>query len=373
MEPKAVNLHRLPSNTTELEKSFSSMNISDVFTDKIDFYINEFKLFTAMYNYIPNFVHEVGINCLKANEWFSEKYKSDITDRYFCKVYQDQAKKVELNSVFYFLYEDLIVNFDVQQSRVRFLFKKTDISVAEDIILEIKKFKKRKLKRQPEISLLVNGDCGIEAKSLQIAKPKLSLDDNYNNDFKEIHQTIIKRLSKKNDKGLVLLHGKPGTGKTSYIRYLASMVRKQVIFLPPNMAGAITNPDLISILIDNPNSIFVIEDAENIVINREKDGYSPVSALLNISDGLLSDCLNIQIVCSFNTDISKIDSALMRKGRLIAKYEFKELEVEKAQSLSQKLGFKNRIDFPMTLTAIYNQEETDFQPLKKQKSIGFIG
>jgi len=100
MEPKAVNLHRLPSNTTELEKSFSSMNISDVFTDKIDFYINEFKLFTAMYNYIPNFVHEVGINCLKANEWFSEKYKSDITDRYFCKVYQDQAKKVELNSVF---------------------------------------------------------------------------------------------------------------------------------------------------------------------------------------------------------------------------------------------------------------------------------
>lgn len=138
------------------------------------------------------------------------------------------------------------------------------------------------------------------------------------------------------------------------------------------MAGAITNPDLISILIDNPNSIFVIEDAENIVINREKDGYSPISALLNISDGLLSDCLNIQIVCSFNTDISKIDSALMRKGRLIAKYEFKELEVEKAQSLSQKLGFKNRIDFPMTLTAIYNQEETDFQPLKKQKSIGFI-
>ena len=62
----------------------------------------------------------------------------------------------------------------------------------------------------------------------------------------------------------------------------------------------------------------------------------------------------------------------MRKGRLIAKYEFKELEVEKAQSLSQKLGFKSRIDFPMTLTAIYNQEETDFQPLKKQKSIGFI-
>jgi ATP-dependent 26S proteasome regulatory subunit len=169
----------------------------------------------------------------------------------------------------------------------------------------------------------------------------------------------------------VLLHGKAGTGKTSYIRYLISLVKKEVIFLPPNMASAITNPDLISILIDNPNSIFVIEDAENIVVDREMNGSSPVSALLNISDGLLSDCLNIQIICSFNTDISKIDSALMRKGRLIAKYEFKELEREKSQSLSQKLGFDSIIDSPMTLTAIYNQEEKDFLQSRKHNAIGF--
>jgi ATP-dependent 26S proteasome regulatory subunit len=137
------------------------------------------------------------------------------------------------------------------------------------------------------------------------------------------------------------------------------------------MAAAIVNPDLISILIDNPNSIFVIEDAENIVVDREKDGHSPVSALLNISDGLLSDCLNIQVICSFNTDISKIDSALMRKGRLIAKYEFKELEIEKAKMLSQKLGFTTILNSPMTLTAIYNQDEKDFQQTKRLNTIGF--
>ena len=102
------------------------------------------------------------------------------------------------------------------------------------------------------------------------------------------------------------------------------------------MASVITSPGLVSILIENPNSILVIEDAENIVVDRERNSNSRVSALLNISDGLLSDCLNIQIICSFNTDISKVDSALMRKGRLIAKYEFKELEVEKARALSKK-------------------------------------
>ena len=170
---------------------------------------------------------------------------------------------------------------------------------------------------------------------------------------------------------LAFCNGKPGTGKTSYIRHLITSLNKDVIFLPPNMAGAITNPDLISVLIDNPNSIFVIEDAENIVIDREKDGHSPVTSLLNISDGLLSDCLNIQIICSFNTDISKIDSALLRKGRLIAKYEFKDLEVGKAQTLSDKLGFRSVFDAPMTLTSVYNQDDKDFQEAKKRTPIGF--
>lgn len=78
----------------------------------------------------------------------------------------------------------------------------------------------------------------------------------------------------------------------------------------------------------------------------------------------------IQVICSFNTDISKVDNALMRKGRLIAKYEFGELAI-KARSLSEKLGFKTYINTPMTLGAIYNQGEKDFQPVIKRNAIGF--
>jgi hypothetical protein len=61
----------------------------------------------------------------------------------------------------------------------------------------------------------------------------------------------------------------------------------------------------------------------------------------------------------------------MRKGRLIAKYEFNELAIHKAQALSNKLGFTSVIDKPMALTAIYNQNESDFAPVKRRHTIGF--
>ena len=350
-------------------------NLSDkqlIFEERRRSYLNEQKLFMAYFGEIPNLMEEENINCKKAVEWFLKNYGNQIKDMHFSKVELESSKNnvSEFDDVFFLLDQDLLVDFDTNQSKMRILFRKTNFEFVEKIRKSMVKFRSKK-RQKPEIHLITKEPYGIDLQEFEIQKPKLAIQDNYNDDFLEIHQTILKRLQTKKDKGLVLLHGKPGTGKTSYIRYLITSLKKKVIFLPLNMAAEITNPGLMKLLINNPDSIFVIEDAENIIMDREENGNSPVSTLLNLSDGLLSDCLNIQIICSFNTDISKVDSALLRKGRLIAKYEFKELEAEKAQKLSEKLGFKTQISEPMNLTDIYNQEEMPFEKKKNRIPIGF--
>ncbi|MEO5650485.1 MAG: AAA family ATPase [Ginsengibacter sp.] len=369
---KTLNLSELQLKNISLGKDRPGISLSEIFGNRYDSDINAEKFYVAYFSEIPNCINVPDIDCMKANEWFAETYRGEIKDVYFKEMYLKKRKQLSnvFEEVYYFLYDDLIVYMKTTDCSVKFFFRETNYAKIISIVSAVMKFLERK-PNNPKISLLVYKEKGLVTEKFDVTKPKLNINDNYNDDFKDIHKVILKKLKKRNDKGLVLLHGKPGTGKTSYIRYLLSLVKKKVIFLPPNMAAAITNPELISVLIKNSNSIFVIEDAENIIVDRERNGYSPVSALLNITDGLLSDCLNIQIICSFNTDISKVDNALMRKGRLIAKYEFKELEKVKAQMLSDKLGFNATINSPMTLSAIYNQEEKDFEQTKKNNQIGF--
>lgn len=197
----------------------------------------------------------------------------------------------------------------------------------------------------------------------------IDLATNYNDDLIPIDTVINERLSSEKDKGLVILYGKPGTGKTSYIRHLIHHIKKRKLFIPPSLAQHIADPQFISLLNSYQDSILIIEDAENIIQQRHSQSSSAISNLLNLTDGLLSDCFNIQIICTFNSDISSIDKALLRKGRLIAKYEFKELNAAKAQVLSNFLGYQTVINTAMTIADIYNQN--DLEPADDRKSIGF--
>lgn len=212
----------------------------------------------------------------------------------------------------------------------------------------------------------------LEFTPLSIKIPELDLATHYNDDILPAHDTIVQRLRQPQDKGIVILHGQPGTGKTSYIRHLCGLTDKPKLFIPPNLAPRIADPEFINLLHDNTNSVLLIEDAEELLLKRDGGrGSSAVSNLLNLSDGLLADCFHIQIVCTFNTDLARIDNALLRKGRLIAAYHFQPLAQEKAQALATSLGQTEPVTSPLALADIYNREAPAFDTPVNGSRIGF--
>ncbi len=368
MKPKLIN----DLSVKEFLSEDFRGKISDLlFRDIKGGYINEFYLFSRFFKAIPNLLEERQINCHEANAWFRKTYEKETQAYYFSQLYYSYIGRTDFDDTYFVLHSQVVIVFDMFNSTIRILATSEAAPLVEEIRVGLQQFKKKKKRQKPVISLLVQKHGELDTETVEVKKPKLKISDNYNDDFAQIHSIIYKRLCRQNDKGLVLLHGKPGTGKTSYIRYLAASLRKRVIFLPPNIAEVITNPAFMTLLVERPNTVLVIEDAETIIMDRQHGGRSSVSTLLNLADGLLSDCLNIQIICSFNTDISRIDNALLRRGRLIAQYEFKALETHKAQALSNKLGFTSIIKQPTNLADIYNQQERDFAQ-KKREVIGFV-
>lgn len=223
-----------------------------------------------------------------------------------------------------------------------------------------------------KVGLITQQYNDLVVEETQLKLLPLDLEKHYNDDLVPVYEKLTKRLNTNGEKGLVILHGKPGTGKTNLIRHLTTQLSKQVLVLPPQLVEVMTQPGFIPFLLEQRNSILVIEEAEQVLMDRETDvRNAAVSNLLNLTDGLLADCLAIQILCTFNTDITRLDPALLRKGRLIARYEFRELAVEKANPLLEERGLEYRTDQPMTLADIYHLEEEVHFAKKTPRSIGF--
>ena len=248
----------------------------------------------------------------------------------------------------------------------------TSIDSVFELLSELPSYTKKDMKGK--IHLLKSTSYGFETEAFDLSKPTIDLDLNYGTGFINLHKNIVETIQGKNDNNakLVLLHGLPGTGKTTYLKYLAHELGKKVLFLPPIMAESIVNPDFVPFLMENKDCVLVIEDAEKVIGDRTNSGSSVgVSNLLNLSDGILGDILNIHIIATFNMDKEKIDSALLRKGRLIAEHKFGKLSLEDTQTLLKKLKKKTEATEGLTLAEIYNIDNQQDKSEEERPTIGF--
>ncbi|WP_167013525.1 AAA family ATPase [Chitinophaga sp. Cy-1792] len=331
-----------------------------------DTFINAQAAYIRQFGILPNISTIYDVDIEKMAVKIEAELKDEITQVFRDLEYNSKKKKYDYDEVIYMLTNNRMI---FMASSYMELFYADDTAFIQRFT-EVAAKTRRRAKRQPhEINLVTAKKGSFGLTSMEIKRTKLDLDLCYEDDFKEIDNLIQERLKKDKDKGIVLLHGLPGTGKTTYLRYLIGKLKKRVLFISSEMATNIIEPGFMELLIQNPNSILVIEDAENVILDRKISGNAAVANLLNLSDGLLSDCLNIQLVCSFNSELSAIDSALLRKGRLIARYEFGKLSVEKSQRLSDSLGHKRVITQPMSIAEITNPNEITHQP--KKTVIGF--
>jgi hypothetical protein len=209
------------------------------------------------------------------------------------------------------------------------------------------------------------------------------LDLYYGSGFSVFNKKLMKRLTH-DDKGLVLFHGLPGTGKTYYLRYLLnklSKIDKKVLYFPPTMVEIITEPSFFNFITDwtlenGKRTILLIEDAEPLLTSRNTNRNLGITNLLNLTDGILNDILSIQIIATFNTDLSELDDALLRPERLIARKEFTNLNKNDCKLIAKKIGLdSNIIKKDMSLAELYslkkNNEIMNHGITQEKSTVGF--
>ncbi|MBS1564561.1 MAG: AAA family ATPase [Bacteroidetes bacterium] len=321
-------------------------------------FIDSRAYFQYCYHKVPCITWVDQVNAAKALDYIKTEYADTVTEIVEYSKYNRRKGKTQYSTTLVLMRDNCLL--EIGETYVEVLHTSDDYLTAHALVKELSRFKRRERKQDFEINLVIKDDYGLSLKGMEIKKTKLDLSLYYEDEFVVLDKLIQQRLNRKKDKGIVLLHGLAGTGKTTYLRYLVGRLRKRVLFLSPAVAENIMDSEFMELLIDNPDSILIIEDAEDIIKDRRTSPGSSVSNLLNISDGLLSDFLNVQLICTFNNPLSLVDSALLRKGRLIAKYDFAKLSVGKAQRLSDHLGFKNIITKPMTIAEIAHQNEKEY-------------
>lgn len=143
-----------------------------------------------------------------------------------------------------------------------------------------------------------------------------------------------------------MLHGPPGTGKTSLARGLAAELNLDLYYIP--LSDLKKDADLTELLGRvTPKSILLLEDIDVVKAatkrNDEGEGLT-LTGLLNALDGAVTPHGLITVMTT--NRLKKIDSALIRPGRADRVIELGYLTDEQLKNLVYAVAGEHPVDFP---------------------------
>lgn len=266
---------------------------------------------------------------------------------------EDEGLSFGDHNYFLHLEHGITLRFNYEKGGVQMFYDhESNTETVERFKKELKELQKKDTKF--EIGFLKRELKSINVKFQKFTPYEEDLTKFLGAEVETLREEMVASISNKSDSGLYLLHGQPGTGKTSYIKTVLSKVKNKAIYITPGFVEHLSSPDLIGVLMDYPGSVLVIEDAETALMKRQADNTNAVSNLLNLTDGFPADFLKLNIICTFNTKLDDIDPALLREGRLKGIHEFNKLSIPQAKELADHIGKELEITRPMTLAEVCN-------------------
>lgn len=160
----------------------------------------------------------------------------------------------------------------------------------------------------------------------------------------------------------ILLYGKPGTGKSSLIKAIATKYHRNIVNI--NISN-IKNIDLNELtqsinFDDNEKYIVLLEDIDTLFLNRkkgiDKEDASVINKLLQFLDSNSSPT-NVIFIATTN-HIDRLDEALLRDGRFDLKVEILELDKSTAIEYCKSFGL-SEVVAKSIVDEIHSEKSTD--------------
>mmetsp|Transcript_24798 Transcript_24798/g.59660 ORF Transcript_24798/g.59660 Transcript_24798/m.59660 type:complete len:496 (+) Transcript_24798:297-1784(+) len=143
-----------------------------------------------------------------------------------------------------------------------------------------------------------------------------------------------------------LLHGPPGSGKSSFITALAGHLDYNICILSLNDSGLTDDRLALALTMAPQQSLILLEDIDAAFAGREAGDHNhsgvTFSGLLNVLDGVASS--EERLLFMTTNHIEKLDRALMRPGRVDRVYLLNDASDTQARRLFLKFYCGDRAD-----------------------------